>query len=135
MITDRWGAKAAIEMYATPTDLTMASGWVSYSTTTNNLQAQIKAGLKIFGDVYFGPEAKFSWQQILPWQIALSTITPLSPQVTPVSPQTNISTLRVGAHASALNIGPVAIGISGGWAHDRQLGSGYYGDVSFYLPF
>ena len=69
--TDRWGAKAVIEMYARPTDLTMASGSIAYSTIGNNLQVQAKAGLKIFGDVYFGPDTKFTWQQILPWQIIL----------------------------------------------------------------
>jgi hypothetical protein len=133
VVTDRWGAKASIEMYATPTDLTMASASVSYSTVANYLQVQTKAGLKIFGDVYFGPEAKFAWQQILPFQVNFSTTTIAT--TTPVSPQTNIATVRVGGHFSALNIGPVAIGVSGGWAHDRQLGSGYYGSVSFYQAF
>jgi Cellulose biosynthesis protein BcsS len=133
VVTDRWGAKAALEMYATPTDLTMASASVSYSTATNYLQVQTKAGLKIFGDVYFGPEAKFAWQQLLPFQVNFSTTTIAT--TTPVSPQTNIASVRVGGHISSFNIGPVALSISGGWAHDRELGSGYYGSVSFYQPF
>jgi hypothetical protein len=133
VVTDRWGAKAALEMYATPTDLTMASASVSYSTIGNYLQVQTKAGLKIFGDVYFGPEAKFSWQQILPFQI--NFFTPAIATTTPVSAQQNIATTRVGGHISAVSIGPVLFSISGGWAHDRQLGSGYYGSVSFYQPF
>ncbi len=120
--TDKWGAKAVIEMYARPTDWTMASSSVSYSTIANKLQVEAKAGLKIYGDVYFGPEAKFAWQQIIPWQINFFSTS-------------SISTLRLGAHVSALNIGPVLIGVSGGWAHDRQLGSGYYGSASLYLPF
>jgi hypothetical protein len=131
--TDKWGAKAVIEMNARPTDWTMASGSVSYSTIANKLQAEAKAGLKIYGDVYFGPEAKFTWQQIFPWQI--SFFTPSIVTTTPVSPQTSIATMRLGAHVSALNIGPVLIGVSGGWAHDRQLGSGYYGSANLYLPF
>jgi hypothetical protein len=132
--THRWGAKAVIAMYARPTDLTMASASATYSSATNMLQVQTKAGLKFFGDAYFGPEAKFTWQQILPWQTNLSVNEPFS-TVTPISPQTNIATLRVGAHLSAFNIGPVALGVSAGWAHDRQLGSGYYGDVNFYVAF
>ena len=120
--TDKWGAKAVIEMYARPTDWTMGSSAISYSTVTNQLQLQAKAGLKIYGDVYFGPEAKFVWQHIFPWQSNFFT-------------PSNISTLHLGAHVSALNIGPVLIGVSGGWAHDRQLGSGYYGGASLYLPF
>ena len=116
--TDRWGAKAVIEIYATPTDLTMATGSASYSTIANYLQLEAKTGLKIFKDVYLGPEARFTWQQI--------------PNI---SPQTNVATMRLGAHVSALRIGPTQIAVSGGWAHDQQLGSGYYGSVNLYLPF
>lgn len=116
--TDRWGAKAVIEVYATPTDLTIASGSASYSTIANYLQVEAKTGLKIFNDVYVGPEARFTWQQI--------------PNI---SPQTNVATMRLGAHVSALRIGPTQIAVSGGWAHDQQLGSGYYGSVNLYLPF
>lgn len=129
----RWGAKAVIEMYATPTDLTMVSGSVSYSTIANYLQVEAKTGLKIFEDVYLGPETKFTWQQILPWQVDFSTNGFFT--TTPVSPQTSIAIMHLGAHISALNIGPVEIGLSGGWAHDRQLGSGYYGSVNLYQPF
>ncbi len=43
--------------------------------------------------------------------------------------------MHLGAHVSALTLGPALIGVSGGWAHDRQLGNGYYGSVSLYLPF
>jgi Cellulose biosynthesis protein BcsS len=132
-VTDRWGAKAAIEMYAKPTDLTMLSGSATYSTVTNNLQAQAKIGLRIFGDVYFGPEAKFTWQKIFPFEVSFST--PAIATTTPVSPQEHVATTHVGGHVSALSVGPVLFSISGGWAHDRQLGSGYYGSVSFYQPF
>jgi Cellulose biosynthesis protein BcsS len=132
-VTDRWGARASVEMYVRPTDLTMTSASVSYSTVTNYLQVQTKAGLKIFGDVYFGPEAKFAWQQILPFQVNFSTSAIVT--TTPVSPQSNIASTRVGAHLSSFNFGPVALSVSGGWAHDQNLGSGYYGSVSFYRPF
>jgi len=129
--TDRVGARAAIEIYARPTDSTMVSGSLSYSTITNYLQVQAKVGLKIFGNVYVGPDTKFAWQQILPWQINFST----SSFATPVSPQTGVAYMHLGAHVSALTLGPALIGVSGGWAHDRQLGNGYYGSVSLYLPF
>jgi hypothetical protein len=105
---------------------------VSYSTVTNNLQVQGKAGFKIFEGVYAGPEAKFQWQKILPVQI--NFFTPAVTTATPISPDTNIAYMHLGAF-SAFNIGPAAIGISGGWAQDRQLGSGYYGSASLYLPF
>lgn len=130
--TDRWGVKGSIEMSAKPTDWSMLSAAASYSTVTNNLQVQGKAGFKIFEGVYAGPEAKFQWQRILPVQI--NFFTPAVTTATPISPDTNIAYMHLGAF-SAFNIGPAAIGISGGWAQDRQLGSGYYGSASLYLPF
>jgi hypothetical protein len=133
VVTDRWGAKAALEMSAKPTDLTMASMLANYSTIGNNAQVQAKLGLKIFGDVYFGPEAKFTWQKVFPFQVNFASTSIAT--TTPISPQERVATTHVGAHVSALTIGPVLFSISGGWAHDRQLGSGYYGSVSFYQPF
>jgi hypothetical protein len=53
---------------------------------------------------------------------------------TPASAQTAIAKVNVGAF-SAVNIGPVAIGISGGWVQEQQLGSGFYGSASLYVPF
>ncbi len=132
VITDRWGAKAVLEMNAKPTDQTMASGSATYSTIGNKFEVQAKTGLKIFGNVYFGPEAKFSWQQILPWQTNISNA---SITFTSVQSQTKIATMRVGAHVSAFSIGPLLMGISGGWTHDQQLGNGYYGSAWLYQPF
>jgi hypothetical protein len=130
VITDRLGAKAVVEMYAKPTDWTMASGSISYSTTTNQLQVQGKAGLKVIGDLYFGPEAKFKWKDILPWQVDFA---PMS--MTPISPQTSVANMYIGAHISTAKIGPLMAGVSAGWANDRQLGSGFYGSASVYIPF
>jgi hypothetical protein len=126
-VGDRWGAKVAIDMYATPTDLTMASGSISYSTNQNYFQVQSKAGLRIFDHLYIGPEAKFSWQRTFP-QTDLSTIAA-------VAPQTSSSKVNIGAHISSVNIGPMAMGVSGGWVNDQRLGSGYYGGVNFYKAF
>jgi hypothetical protein len=135
--SDRWGAKAAASMSTTPTDLTMFSTSASYSTVANNLQAQAKAGLKILGPLYFGPEAGLFWQRILPWETNFASImlgVPV-PTFTTIKPQTNIATYRLGAHISALSFGPAVFGISGGWTHQQQLGSGYYGTANLYLPF
>jgi hypothetical protein len=126
--TDRWGGKAFVSIHARPTDETMVSSSIAYSTMANDLQVQAKAGVKIFGGLYVGPETKLTWRQLLPWQTDFSTIAQ-------VSPQTTIATMRLGAHVSALSIGSVLIGASGGWAHDRQVGSGYYGAVNLYQPF
>jgi Cellulose biosynthesis protein BcsS len=132
VITQRWGVRASIEMNAKPTDWTIASGSLVYSTVTNSLKVEAKAGLKILDGVYVGPEAKFQWQQILPVQINFFTSSFAT--ATSVSPETNISYMHLGAF-SAVNVGPVVVGLSGGWAHDHQLGSGYYGSASLYVPF
>ena len=98
-------------------DLTMTSGSVAYSTIANNLQGS-KVGIRIFGDVYFQPEDG-DWQRIFLYQINFSSAADL---YTPVSPQENIATTRVGAHISALKYWPVLFSISGSWAHDRPAG-------------
>jgi hypothetical protein len=126
--TQRWGLQAVIETYATPTDSTMAAASVSYSTIANYLDVQAKAGVKFFGDAYLGPDAKFAWQRILPFQVGFPTTLPGSSQPT-------IFYMHLGVHISALKIGPVSVGVSGGWAFSEQLGSGYYGGANLYLPF
>jgi hypothetical protein len=130
--TDRWGIKGSIEMSAKLTDWMTGSSSVSYSTATNELQIQAKAGLKIFEGVNVGPEAKLQWKRILPVQIDF--FTPAVTTATAVSPDTKIAYTHLGAF-SALNVGPVVFSLSGGWAHDQQLGSGYYGSASLYVPF
>jgi hypothetical protein len=130
--TNRWGAQAALEMQLTPSDLTAAAASVSYSTIANYLQVQAKAGLKFFEIVTVGPEAKFSWQRILPFQ--LTFITPTVVTTTPVLEQTSLSYMHIGAY-STVSIGSASVGVSGGWADSPQLGSGYYGSLSVYVPF
>ena len=122
LTSNKWGAKGVLEIQVRPNDWTFASSSASYSNATNNLQVQAKGGVKIAEGIYFGPETKFTWQNSLPWQAGFFS-------------STSISTIRFGAHHSAINISPVLIGVSGGWAYDPQLGSGYYGSTSLYLPF
>jgi hypothetical protein len=112
----RWGAKAAASMYATPWDNTMAFSSVSYSTVANFLQLQSKAGVRLIGNFYIGPEVNLSWRNVVP-------------------SSNNIATARLGGHVSAIDFGLVQAGISAGLAHDRELGWGYYGGASFYRTF
>jgi hypothetical protein len=132
VITERWGVTASIDINVRPTDWMNASASVKYASVSNNLQVQAKAGLKVLDGVYVGPEAKFQWQQILPVQLDFFTHSFIT--ATAVSPETNISYMHLGAF-TAVNVGPVVVGFSGGWAHDHQLGSGYYGSASLYVPF
>jgi hypothetical protein len=43
--------------------------------------------------------------------------------------------MRIGGHVSAVTFGPVQIGVSGGWAHQQNVGSGYYGGLNFFSTF
>jgi hypothetical protein len=111
-----WGAKAIVSMYATPSDTTMLYSSVSYSTVANALLIQGKAGVKVMGNYYVGPEVNFSWRDVDP-------------------SYDNVKVVRIGGHVSGLDFGAVQIGVSAGWAHDRQIGSGYYGGLNLYGAF
>lgn len=112
----RWGAKAVLSTYALPSDATMAFGSISYSTVANFLQVQAKVGVRVVGNFYVGPEAIFSWRDVIPGI-------------------DNVAEMRVGGHISAVSFGPVQLGVSGGWAKQQNLGSGYYGSVNLYIPY
>jgi len=111
-----WGAKTVLSAYALPSDQTMAFSSISYSTVSNFLQVQTKVGIRLVGNFYVGPEALFSWRNVVPGI-------------------NNVAEMRLGGHISAVSFGPVQMGVSGGWAHQQNLGSGYYGSLNFYLTF
>ena len=110
------GVKTVVSSYARPTDQTMAYGSLTYSTIANFLQLQAKAGMKLIGDVYVGPEVNFSWRNVVP-------------------SFHNVAQLRLGGHISAVTLGPVQVGVAAGWARQPGLGSGYYGSANFYVTF
>ena len=114
--TDRWGGKADLSTLALPTDLTMVYGSVSYSTIENAVEAQTKVGIWLLGNFYIGPEAAVTWRNVAP-------------------SFDNVTELRVGGHVSAIALGQVQAGLSAGWTHQDQLGSGYYGGLNFYWKF
>jgi hypothetical protein len=110
------GAKIVLSTYALPSDETMVFASISYSTVWNFVQFQTKAGMKLIGNFYIGPEAVFSRRNVIP-EI------------------NNVAQMRLGAQFSAVSFGPFQIGVSGGWAHQPDFGSGYYGSVNFYLTY
>jgi hypothetical protein len=114
--TDRVGGKADLSMFVLPTDLTMVYGSVSYSTIEDAVEAQTKVGINLLGNFYIGPEAAFSWRNVIP-------------------SANNVAELRVGGHVSAIALGGVQAGLSAGWTHEDQVGSGYYGGLNFYAKF
>jgi len=110
------GAKTTVSLYTTPWDHTMAYGSLSYSTVANFLQLQSKAGVRLIGNFYVGPEVNFSWRNVVP-------------------SFSNVATARFGGHISSMSFGPILVGVSAGWAHEHELGWGYYGGVNFYGTF
>jgi len=116
---DRVGGKADLSMLVLPTDLTMVYGSVSYSTIEDAVETQTKVGINLLGNFYIGPEAAFSWRNVR--------------NVTPS--YDNVAELRVGGHVSAITLGQVQAGVSAGWTHQDQVGSGYYGGLNFYWKF
>jgi hypothetical protein len=114
--TDRVGGKADLSVFALPSDLTMVYGSVSYSTIEDAVEAQTKVGINLLGDFYIGPEAAFSWRNVTP-------------------SFDNVAEFRVGGHVSAIALGQVQAGVSAGWTHQDQVGSGYYGGLNFYWKF
>jgi hypothetical protein len=113
---EQWGVKTVLSAYALPSDQTMAFGSISYSTVSNFLQLQAKAGTRLVGNFYVGPEGIFSWRDVIPGI-------------------NNLAEMRLGGHISAVSFGPLQMGVSAGWAHQQNLGSGYYGSMNFYLTY
>jgi len=88
----------------------MAYGSYSFSSINRAYQLQTKVGLKVPGGIYIGPEITFSGSAVYQQR-------------------------RLGLHASSFRIGPLQIGVSAGWAHDRKLGHGYYLGTNAYATF
>jgi hypothetical protein len=115
VITTELGVKAELSSFATPTNWMMTYNSFSYSSIGIFSQLQSKVGGKIIGNFYIGPEVNFSWREQVP--------------------SAEVNEYRLGAHLSGWQLGRVLFSISGGWAHDRQLGSGEYISLNIYSSF
>jgi hypothetical protein len=112
----RVGVKTDLSMYATPTDQTMFYGSASYSTLGDAVLVQAKYGWKLPGELHLGPEASLSWRDALP-------------------SYGNVAVMRIGGHISGLPVGSAQFGLSSGWTHVHDLGSGVYGGANLYWTF
>ena len=104
------GFKIGADMYATPTDTTMVSGVLYYSTNHNAYYGRLKFGMAFADHVYVGPEV-----------LALG--------------DSFFQQFRVGAHVSGFKLGDVQFGVSGGYLHDKVRGSGAYGILESRVTF
>lgn len=106
----RVGAKFVAEFYGNPTERTMFSGYASYGTANNDYYTRFKAGYAIARQVFIGPEFLALGDQFY-------------------------SEYRAGLHLTGVSLGQLALGISGGFASNRVIGSGGYGIVDARLGF
>jgi outer membrane immunogenic protein len=105
------GWKSLIEFYANPTDRTMVEAEGQYSTAFREYYTQYEVGYAPFApEIYIGPQAILLGDQ-------------------------NFDQYRVGAFVTGFKIGNVELGVSGGYLHDRQQGSGYYVGSDFYVRY
>jgi Cellulose biosynthesis protein BcsS len=106
----RAGFKAAVDAYLLPAPATMVSVYGSYSTAYDAYYARFRAGYSLFGFGYFGPEVA-------------------------VLGDDYYNQTRLGAHLTAMQLGAVQVGVSGGYVWERAYKDGYYGTLELRTGF
>jgi Cellulose biosynthesis protein BcsS len=106
----RVGFKAAVDTYLLPAPATMMSVYGSYSTAYDAYYARFRAGYSVFGFGYLGPEVAVLGDDFY-------------------------NQTRVGAHLTAMQLGALQVGVSGGYAWDRAAKDGYYGSLELRTGF
>lgn len=105
-----FGAKAALDFYARPTEKTMVSAYASFTSNDKAYFGRLKAGYRVGGDFYVGPEFAVLGNDFY-------------------------SQWRIGAHLSGLQLGPIQASLSAGYSHDRDQKGGAYGAVDVRAQF
>jgi hypothetical protein len=98
------GFKTAFDAYLRPTDQSMLSACVSYSTAYDAYYARLRAGYAVFGAGYLGPELTFLGDDYY-------------------------GQTRLGAHFSGIQLGALQFGVAGGYVWDRSYKDGYFGTL------
>lgn len=96
-----FGVKAAIDYYARPSEKIMVAAYGSITTNNKAYFGRVKAGYRVFGDIYVGPELAVLGNDFFKqW--------------------------RLGAHLSGLQLGPIQASISAGYLADAAQKNGMY---------
>jgi Cellulose biosynthesis protein BcsS len=106
----RVGFKAAADAYLLPAPATMISAYGSYSTAYDAYYARLRAGYSFFGFGYLGPEVAVLGDDFY-------------------------QETRFGAHLTAMQLGAVQVGVSGGYVWERAYKDGYYGALELRTGF
>jgi Cellulose biosynthesis protein BcsS len=105
-----FGLKASVDFYTNPTNYSMVSGNMTYSTANNSYYTRFKVGLAIADSLYVGPEALLLGDNLY-------------------------SQYRAGLHLTGARFGSLQFGISGGFLNDRLRGKGAYGILDMRVVF
>jgi hypothetical protein len=104
------GFKVGLDFYSNPTDYTMVSGNLSYSTAHSSYYGRFKVGMALADRIFVGPEVLFLGDSFY-------------------------SQWRVGAHLTGVKLGAMQFGISGGYVNDKVRGAGFYGILDARVTF
>lgn len=104
------GFKGALDLYARPSDRTMVHLYGAYSTAHGAYYVRARTGIALPWGGYVGPEAAVLGDDFY-------------------------NQWRVGAHLSALQLGPLQVGLAAGYLHDRVRKGGLYTAVDVRAAF
>jgi hypothetical protein len=105
-----FGARIGLDFYTRPTDATMAAGTFTYSTANNGYYMRLRGGMAVYEQTYLGPELLVQGDNFY-------------------------TQWRLGVGLSNIQLGPVQIGVSGGYVNDSSRGNGAYGILDTRLTF
>ncbi len=105
-----FGARIGLDFYSRPTDATMAAGTFTYSTANNGYYMRLRGGMAVFDQTFLGPELLVQGDNFY-------------------------TQWRLGVGLSGIQLGPVQIGVSGGYVNDSSRGNGAYGILDTRLTF
>lgn len=105
-----FGARIGVDFYSRPTDATYAAGTFSYTTANNGYYMRLRGGMAIYEQTFMGPEL-----------LALG--------------DSFYTQWRLGVGLHNIELGPVKIGVSGGFVSDSSRGNGAYGILDTRLTF
>ena len=108
--TTRVGVQVSGDVYYTPTDKTMISSNMSFSSNKLAYFMRTKFGVAIADDIYVGPE------------------------VGAIGNRDN-QQYRAGAHVSGVKIGQMTFGFAAGYAKNRKAGDGAYAIIDSRIVF
>lgn len=105
-----YGLKGALDFYARPSERTMVQAHGSFSTNDMAYFGRVKAGYRLSGNIYLGPEVAVLGNDFY-------------------------NQFRIGAHLTGLQLGPIQASLSAGYQYDREQKSGVYGAVDVRAQF